>query len=269
MPASEDPDSTPASNTSPSPKCTILPYRSKPNVRELDKLAIQHPVVRKAGKQRNKKGQRLDLKSLLQDAPDELLGSASDDVLGNIEQSVAHLGIQDNKDCTMRPNTCSDQNDNGNTAASVGFKSLEPYSNNTSLAKSEDSEVLAQTAAENVECDYDDGKEVESDAYDDDDDSDTFSLPPKLPLQSSRSRKGNSFNSPVDRKQLVGAIDGPLAPHKSTPKKSNKARQQERVERNRAEKTRQEANSRAGHGRVVGPGAGVWDRAAGGGRADR
>jgi hypothetical protein len=241
MSASQASTSLPALSGEPTPKRIILPTQTRSpdaKVGTGDKLIVKQSGSPKRGKQRSKKGQRLDLKSLLQGAADETQDRKKDDQLDGIDQGIADLGFQSNE------------------------------AKNQAASNASDIEAMVETTAA-ITAEYasdDDGAAKYSQEYDDDDDDaydedDVSKKPINLPTQGrlSKKGKGDRWELSVERKVLIGATDGPLAPRsQATKKKSRKERakkREEAKERERVEEARQDAILQAGPGRMVGP---VW-----------
>jgi hypothetical protein len=93
MSTSKEADLPPAIDTFPTPKQPILSYQLKPNAKAIGEPKDQQPVFGKARKRQSKKGQRLDLRTLLCDSTDESQRSEADDQRDNVERSVAGLGL--------------------------------------------------------------------------------------------------------------------------------------------------------------------------------
>jgi hypothetical protein len=295
MSASKESASLPATNTEPAPTRVILPaHATSPSAMPgtESKLTVKQSISASRGKQRAKKGQRLDLRSLLQGVADESLGSISDDRPHDIKQRIAELGIQDNEETTMKPSTDSDRLKNKATMSHPLLGSTELTDETQHASKSDNVEALAKTITNtdeytyddddgaNYSQDYDENTGFASDTYDDNDDEDDISIKPlTLPAQARRSKKGKGdrWELPLDRKDLIGATDGPLAPQaqaeKKKKKKSKKVQASLRKERVEREKVRQHAIARAGgEGRLVGAQAGMiarWHGEVGGGKVDK
>ena len=181
-------DSAPDSPTHalPQPKRIVLPHRPKPDADKMGKGTGKQQASQKSQKG-SKKGQRLDLRTLLQGAPDEGLESKVEDY-GN-----------------KRP---------GKT--SLRSKSTGPSGDDTDSANFDDVKALPQSTTERTEYDYDDEEQVDSDTFDDDDD---VSIPSKLPTQSRRSGKRDFGSGHCLAKTSLALLMGPLHPASRRPRR--------------------------------------------------
>jgi hypothetical protein len=287
MSTSKEADLPPTIDTFPTPKHPILSYQSRPSAKAVGELLDQQPAFGKAGKRRSKKGQRLDLRTLLHDSTDESQRSKADDQCGDIEQSVAGLGLQDEEEAEVRP-VALDESGEGRrkniATANLGLKSTEIVNKEMETPRSHDARALAHAAPTVTEYGYDDLAKIDSDSsddiagidYDTYSDDDTLDRSISFPTQArlSKKAKGDRFDPPLDRKDLSTIADKPLAQATNKKKLSKRARatrHKEAEERYEAEEARQQGNLRRGQGRLLGAQAGMtyYGKALGWGKADR
>jgi hypothetical protein len=293
MSASQESASPPARRGEPAPKRVILSTQAispDASVVTTDKLMIKQSESPKRSKQRTKKGQRLDLRSLLHGAANETEASNNDDQGDGIEQGIANLGIKESEENVMEQYMDPNRRSAGFTMTHESLGSTESVDGTKDISSCGNVEALVKTTTDMTEYSHDDENAAvyskksddntgfDSDAYeydDEGDDEEISSKPINLPTQARRSKKGKGdrWEPRLDRKDLIGTMDGPLAPRsQAAKKKSKKAKaslQKERRERIEAEAVRQEAILGAGGGRLVGAQAGIVNRGAGGGRMDR
>jgi hypothetical protein len=273
----------PPIDTFPTPKQPILSYQSKPNAKAVSEPIDQQPAFRKARKQQSKKGQQLDLRTLLCDSTDESQRSKADDRRGDIEQSGASLGLQDEEEAEIRPLALGERRRKNVATANSRLKSTEIVNNEMETPRSHDTRALAHAAPVVTEYGYDglaridsdSSNDIVSDGYDIYDDDDTLDRPTSFPTQArlSKKAKGDRFDPPLDRKDLSTIADKPLAQatNKKLSKKARATRRKEAEERYKAEEARQQGNLRTGQGRLLGAQAGMtyYGKALGWGKADR
>jgi hypothetical protein len=277
----------PPIDTFPTPKQPILSYQSKPNAKAVSEPIDQQPAFRKARKRQSKKGQRLDLRTLLCDSTDESQRSKADDQRGDIEQGVAGLGLQDGEEAEVRPLALGESGERRRknvATANSRLKSTEIVNNEMETPRSHDTRALAHAAPVVTEYGYgglaridsDSSNDMVGDDYDIYDDDDTLDRPIRFPTQArlSKKAKGDRFDPPLDRKDLSTIADKPLAQvtnKKKLSKRARAARHKKAEERYEAEEVRQQGNLRTGQGRLLGAQAGMtyYGKALGWGKADR
>jgi hypothetical protein len=287
MSTSKEADLPSAIDTFPTPKLPILSYQSKSNAEAVGELTDQQPAFEKAGKGRNKKRQRLDLRSLLRDSADENRRSKADDQRGDIEQNIAGLRLQDEEEAEVRPLAFGESGERQKKnilTANLRLKSTEIINKEMEAPPYHDARALPHTTSPVTEYGYDDLARIDSDTYEDTfgidsdtyDDDDTLNRSINFPTQArfSKKAKGDRFDLPLDRKDLSTIADKPLAQatnRKKLSKRARATRHKEAEERYEAEEARQQANLRTGRGRLLGAQAGMtyYGKALGWGKADR
>jgi hypothetical protein len=287
MSTSKEADLPPVIDMFSTPKQPILSYQPKLKAKTIGELIDQQLVFAKARKRQSKKGQRLDLRTLLCDSTDESQRSEMDDQRGDIEQGVAGLGPQDEEEAEVRPLALGESGERRRknvATANSRLKSTEIVNNEMETPRSHDARDLAHAAPVVTEYGYgglaridsDSSNDMVGDDYDIYDDDDTLDRPIRFPTQArlSKKAKGDRFDPPLDRKDLSTIADKPLAQatnKKKLSKRARAARHKEAEERYEAEEARQQGNLRTGQGRLLGAQAGMtyYGKALGWGKADR